>query len=425
MRVGSAQMFHRNTELMAELQSGIDKAQNQISSGRRLTELSEDPAAAARALQLTESITRFTQYQDNITIANNSLRQEEGVLKNVQDVVLRVRELALAATNASQSGESRDAIAKEVRARIDEIKQLANTRNAAGESVFGGYQIRQDAFRDDGTGNISYIGDQGQRFLQIGPERQIATGDPGSKVFIDIPSGNGIYAVNETTGNLGAANVTSQQLSSSVPWQPDTYTIRFTTNGDGDMAYVVEGAVRGTIIPASPDDPLVGDPPDDPTNYDDNAPTYVSGAVIAFNGVELIVENAPQVGDTIVVTPSPKQDIFTTLENFASALETSAPGNGGASPAQLATFQETIENLSHALTNVSDVRTTVGSRMSAVEVQQRNNDESIFVSRTTLSDVQDLDYAEAISRLQLGIFSLQAAQQSFARVQNLSLFNYL
>jgi flagellar hook-associated protein 3 FlgL len=45
--------------------------------------------------------------------------------------------------------------------------------------------------------------------------------------------------------------------------------------------------------------------------------------------------------------------------------------------------------------------------------------------RVVLRDVRDLDYAEALSRLSQELFGLDAAQQAFARAQNLSLFRYL
>ena len=77
-----------------------------------------------------------------------------------------------------------------------------------------------------------------------------------------------------------------------------------------------------------------------------------------------------------------------------------------------------------ALENVSQARTRIGSRMNTIDSQKDGNDAYLLSAQTTLSSVQDLDYAEAVSRLQLQLTGLQAAQQAYLKIQNLSLFNY-
>ena len=67
----------------------------------------------------------------------------------------------------------------------------------------------------------------------------------------------------------------------------------------------------------------------------------------------------------------------------------------------------------------------MGSRLNIVESQRSINEDFDFQLEVALSETRDLDYAEAISRFNAQLVSLQAAQQSYARVQDLSLFNYL
>ena len=81
--------------------------------------------------------------------------------------------------------------------------------------------------------------------------------------------------------------------------------------------------------------------------------------------------------------------------------------------------------MDNAIGNVIDIRSRVGSRLSAIESQKFANDDIALQVAETMSDLQDLDYAEALSRLSLQAFGLEAAQQSFVRTQGLSLFNYL
>jgi flagellar hook-associated protein 3 FlgL len=81
-------------------------------------------------------------------------------------------------------------------------------------------------------------------------------------------------------------------------------------------------------------------------------------------------------------------------------------------------------NVDQALGNVLDVRTQVGSRLAAIETQLDSNGAMALTLQSTLAQIQDLDYAEAISRLSAQATTLEAAQQSFIRTQQLSLFNF-
>lgn len=67
----------------------------------------------------------------------------------------------------------------------------------------------------------------------------------------------------------------------------------------------------------------------------------------------------------------------------------------------------------------------VGARLRALDDQANQNESYLISMQTTLSEVKDLDYAEAISRFEMDSAILQASQQSFSKVQQLSLFNYL
>ncbi len=90
-----------------------------------------------------------------------------------------------------------------------------------------------------------------------------------------------------------------------------------------------------------------------------------------------------------------------------------------------ATANDVLSDLDTALNNFLRVRTSVGARMHALDGQESQNEKFVLDMKSTLSDVQDLDYAEAISRFNIEQTALQAAQQAYSRVQKLSLFNYL
>lgn len=78
-----------------------------------------------------------------------------------------------------------------------------------------------------------------------------------------------------------------------------------------------------------------------------------------------------------------------------------------------------------AMQRIDSVRSTIGARLNTLDQQKGLNEGIVLDNRDTLSAIQDLDYAEAISRLNLQSTVLQAAQQAYVRVQGLSLFNHL
>lgn len=84
-----------------------------------------------------------------------------------------------------------------------------------------------------------------------------------------------------------------------------------------------------------------------------------------------------------------------------------------------------LADVDSALSHMSDIMTTIGARKNALDQQSDVHGKFILDMNTALSETQDLDYTEAISRFNLQQTSLQAAQQSYVKVQNLSLFNYL
>ena len=142
-----------------------------------------------------------------------------------------------------------------------------------------------------------------------------------------------------------------------------------------------------------------------------------------FPSIAVELSGAPLDGDVMVVeksVTSTSQSMFKTIDNFVQALNNNtvgandSPNNG-----------DFLTNITASLNTVVDTRAKVGSRLNAIDQQRQINDGLAVNMQTTLSEIQDLDYAEAISRLTLQTTALQAAQQSFVKVQGLSLFNYL
>ncbi|WP_020483248.1 flagellar hook-associated protein FlgL [Methylomonas sp. MK1] len=87
--------------------------------------------------------------------------------------------------------------------------------------------------------------------------------------------------------------------------------------------------------------------------------------------------------------------------------------------------KNSLNDMDTALVRFDTIRASAGARLNALDDQENLNADYILDNKSTASDIGDLDYAEALSKFNLQQISLQAAQQAFTKVQNLSLFNYI
>lgn len=411
MRISTSQQQAQTVQAMLDQQSRLARTQQQIASGQRILVPSDDPTGAKQLLDLGAVVARVEQYQRNAGVAEARLGAEENALRSTTNLLQRVRELAVQANNDTLSEPDRKAIAVEVRERLAELLGVANSQDANGEFLFGGYRATTRPFSVAADGTVTYAGDQGQRQVQIGADRRIATGDSGDAIFQSVRNGNGTFVVDQGA-NAGTAVADAGTVLDPSAWVPDQYSIEFVTNSAGALAYQVIGAASGQVVPAPP----AVAPAD--------APTYTSGAAINFRGVQLTITGTPAAGDTFSLGPSRKQDIFATLAAFATALETSATVPV-ARAAQHNGINRALVDLDQALQHIAVVEAGIGGRLNAIDSQRNSNDDERLRTQALLSEVGDLDYAQAITQLNQQQVALSAAQQAYVRVQGLSLFDYL
>ena len=84
-----------------------------------------------------------------------------------------------------------------------------------------------------------------------------------------------------------------------------------------------------------------------------------------------------------------------------------------------------LTQLDSAIDVVLNTRSSIGARMNSIEAQRNANDSFSLILQENRSNLEDLDYAEAVSRFEQQILALQASQQTFAKIEGLSLFNFL
>ncbi|MDJ0757814.1 MAG: flagellar hook-associated protein FlgL [Woeseiaceae bacterium] len=396
-RISTLSSLNSSISLMQRLQSSIDLTGRQIASGRRILTPADDPISSARAIELRESLARTQQFDRNSAVVTSRLSQEETALAATNDILQRIRELALQANNATVGNEARGQIGVEVRAQLKQLINLANQKDGNGAYMFAGTRENVQPVIQNGS-SFSYNGDDGRRLIQIGEGRTVPDGDPGAEIFFRIRNGNGTFAASPAAGNTGTGVVGNGSVFDPSQYDRDTYTVTFTAAD----TYEVRDSSAALVATS----------------------TFAPGDTIAFRGIEFTLNGAPNVGDAFDVEPSRFRDVFSMVSDLADAIETAvfddisqASLNNG--------INRGLEDLDQAIGSVLSARTDVGSRLSIIEDQENTNSANAITFQETLARIEDLDYAEALSRLSQQTTILEAAQKSFVRTQGLSLFNFI
>jgi flagellar hook-associated protein 3 FlgL len=392
-------MQQQSVGSMMDRQSDLSDINTQLSTGKRINQPSDDPVGAARALDLTHVTADTAQYQRNITSANARLGLEDQSLSNVTNVLGRVRTLLLQAANGTQTDETRGDIAAEMVQLRQQLLGQANSKDGQGEYIFAGNRTGTEPFASQN--GVTYVGDDGQRMVAAGPGLQVATGDPGSAVFANIPTGNGTFAISAAAANTGSAVAGASSVSdphaNPSAWDGGSYSIVFTA---ADAYEVRDGG--GAVLDSGSYDPAVG-------------------GSVSFRGAQVAFSGTPAAGDSFALGASSTQDVFTTLDKIIGTLQ--QPNGGGADTQNDINTQ--FANLDQAINTITRTRGAVGARMNALDQQSGLNDDLTLQYKSALSDVQSVNYYDAISQLGAQTTALQAAQQTFTKIQGSKLFDYL
>ena len=403
MRISTSQIYDAGSRNLMSSQSGLYKLQNQLSTGKKFLSAQDDPVAAAQVLLASQSLAVNAQYADNQANALSQLSYEESQLQAVVSAIQDARELVVSAGNGSYTDDAREKIADELESKFDLLLGLANSTDANGYYLFSGYQGNTRPFETAADGSIYYTGDNGQRLLQVGSTRQVALSDSGYDIFQKIKTGNGTFSTTAGT-NAGSGVIGGGSVVDISQWLTNAqdYSVEFVS----DTQFEILDA-SGTALSGGP----FG---------------YTSGTAITdIPGISFSISGSPQAGDTFAVEPSRNQDIFTTLQNLVETLRTDISGDAAAGAALRNTLNAEMQNIDQALQNVVMVRSSAGARMSEMESLQSISSSLDLQFEARISDLQDIDYADVISRYLQQNKQLEAAQSSFSKISGLSLFNYL
>jgi flagellar hook-associated protein 3 FlgL len=407
MRISTGQLYDRSIQSVLDSQASLSDIQQQLSSGKKLLRPSDDPVGATQVIRLTEEIALINQYKKNNNLLVNSLEQEEIVLRSVNTSVDRARVLMLQSGNGIVGTEDRKAIATEISQIKDQLFDLMNSRNPAGEYIFAGFQSASPAFgfNPSAAGNkYSFEGDGGENKIQISDTVQQQMNNSGLDVFENVLS----RLKSSVGASVGATDVSIdvQGQSAFDKFHKESYDAITPVNNQFQINILSATEAQITNLGSG----TVLDTVD-----------FSSGNVFLFKGLEINITGTP--GDTVnfELEPPQKKNIAETLNDFVNALNN-----------EDITDSDFDRALSDVLVGVDNSRTSIAHAVSNLGAR-RNITDAVFASNLDLeisnkvarASIQDVDYAEAVSELSRQETALQAAQATFSRVTGTSLFDFI
>lgn len=416
MRIATAHAYDTSIQNLQKRQQDLSESQMQLTSGKRVNAASDDPTAAARAERALASIARSDANKRSLDASRNVMSITESALGDTVELMQTARETLMAASNGTYSDGERKALATKLREIRNQLLSVANRPDGGGGFVFGGQGSATPPFVDGNTG-VTFVG-QGGETLASSSEKLNLTVD-GDQVWLKARGGNGVFTTAQgTNANTSGANSGTGWITSGTVNNPSQLPYP-TPSGGSSPNYSVQFHVSGGTTTYD-----VLDNSTAPATTLSSGQPYNSGKTIDITGkgMSVSIAGAPADGDRFTIGEATNNlNMFTSLDKTIAALSQT---NASSSSVQQAVNTGMTE-IDSVLGNVQSARSAVGESLNRMDGIESRIETLKLAAATEKSNAEDLDMTAAISNFQNRQTGYQAALQSYASVQKLSLFQYI
>jgi flagellar hook-associated protein 3 FlgL len=392
-RLGTANTYDAARSNLMARQTNLANAQEHLTSGKRVNSPSDDPAAAA---QIERSLTRISRIQTDqraLETQKTAITQAESALGDITESLQRFRELVVSVGGIGSGAAERKGIASQLSGLRDHIFSIANSKGTNGQPLFGSYTFNGLPGQATSSDVAIPIALDGDSAFMLQPTRDGA-------YHVGVAPASATQALTtDTVSVTSAAAVTGASYAVAITGV-DTTTTPGTTVVSYNLTATPPGTVTAQVAP--------GYPTGQPANI----------AVAGMAGLSLTIQGSPAVGDTVTVAPN--VSLFSTLDNAIRDIGGAASNSG-----VVQAISQSLANIDIGMGRLSAVRAQAGDFLNRADyISEEQGNRSIQLE-SDRSKAEDLDMVKGISDFQLQQTGYQAALQSYAQVQKLSLFNYI
>ena len=422
MKISTKLFNQQQVSRFGKLNEEIQSLQNKISTGKNIVQASDDPIGAVNLSGLQQVKERFGQYSRNADNAINRLTIADTALQSVTTLMVRAKELAIQAANDTFGAQDREALALELEEMKNEMFSVANSTDSSGAFIFGGYHTNTQPFQKDNDLNIAYKGDRGTNAVSVSETRTIGTTLDGGSVFMAVKSGNAVspmFTILEDIINSIRTASESVVEASAI----GKATLQINNENPGNYSFNLSDSSSSVDISV------------------DLPSSDLSGLVTAINAAGLNI-TATLSGSTITLVddnngPITIKDLQIegidrsekTPKSFLTFDAVDGAGTSLGHPQILYDKNQTIQNrlddIKSVQEHIANQKAVVGARTNSLERQKELLAQRNIQVSEDMSEISDADLAALVTELQGQITGLQASQQAFVKISNLSLFQYL
>lgn len=402
-RLGTANAYDNTLSNLTTRQNNLANLQESLSSGKKVTTPSDDPTGAAQSERALNRLARIATDQRALETQRNSISSAESTLGDITEAMQQVRELVVSAGNASFSAADRKTVALQITGLRERILTLANAQDSNGQPLFAalGSALKPISGPASTAPDYTFEGLPGSAAAGT---YAIASTLDGESAFMLQPGRDAVYNVKTSNPAL-----TTDPVSKSNATAPNgsSYAINITGFAGGTVNYTI----TETPTPATP---AATAPATGFATW-----TATQGFTIAeMPGLSLHVKGTPAIGNTLNVDPN--TSVFATIDKAVTDIG-SATSSGAASQA----VTQALHNIDVSMARISAIRGQAGDLLNRADSITATNDKRSIEQEANRSRAEDIDMMQGISDFQKQQTGYQAALQSYAQIQKLSLFNFI
>jgi len=404
MRITQNTIYQNISQNLSSITEQLNNVNEQIASGKRINEPSDDPIGITQALNLKSVLSQISQYGTNINQGQSWLQATDSALESVQGLISQATTLATQMSTGTYNASDRANAAQEVENIIEQVVQIGNTQ-VDGRYIFSGDKDQTPAYSLNFT-----IGQPVAGLKNTGTYTGTVT---SSGTYTGLYSKN--YVVKITTG--GAVGVAQYEVSEDggKTWGPDN---AFTTSTTPTAIYDSTNS-------------LEPDPEQEGAQIAfTNSGTLSVGDQFTFNvsqyngnqgDMNTIVGPSAQLKTNVTGDTAFGQDGDTAnnLLDTLAGLKNSLQNN------DISGIGTALQQLGNAEVNNTSALADVGSRLDRITADQSMLSNLQNNNTNALSGIEDTDITQATLNLNSEQTIFQAALYSAAKVTGLSLLNYL
>ncbi|MBJ7539804.1 flagellar hook-associated protein FlgL [Marinomonas transparens] len=439
MRVTNNLIYGQSSQAITSANDRLLTIQDKINKQTNITKASDDPVGARAVLQYQVSNEKLAQYDEAMKMATSNLEYQEVALDSLNGFLDEAKTLFIQAQNDVNTQTDVDAITQQLSMIVESMAELMNSKSADGSYIFAGTDTKSPAFVIGSDGRYQWVGNEGQKHVQIAENMQMAVTNSGKHLFQDIWTHHNFNArvkggdveLIAKVRNQGSFNKFIDKYYNPVDSEANKFVL--TTRKPGADGTGSRSSETNTA------EALDVSPQDDKENSDDYyglpgeyvvtnykgeeiaAGPYVAGRPILFGGMTFTLKAAP--GEKVDISLiAPKRDnVLNQINDSIRALSDKE--------ASIDEREEAIFNATTSINNtqrvVGEGRSSIGARLNTLANREDFSAANHLSNAVTQEKIGGLDVAAAASELSMAESALTASQKLFSRINNLSLFNQI